>query len=139
MSDAEAIASLRQQLFDAFNRADVEGMAKTVSDDVMVMPPNQPNVVGKKALRTWWTEGLNAVQSHIELAPQELEVAGEWAYDRFDWTMETTPKGGGKTTRDNGTCVFIWRRQSDGSWLHARSIWNSDNQAAGPWSGASRS
>ncbi len=138
MSDAEAIASLRQQHLDAFNRADADEMAKTVSTDVMVMPPNQPNVAGEQAVRSWWTVGFDTAESRIETSSQELEVAGDWAYDRFDWTMDTTPRGGGTATRDNGTAVWIWRRRPDGAWLLARAIWNSDNQTTGLWSGAAR-
>ncbi len=139
VSDAEAIASLRQKFVAAFNRADVEGMADMVTDDVVTMPPNQPAVVGKDATRSWWSEGFDAARSHLEVSAQELEVAGDWAFDRLDWTMETTPTGGGETTRDNGKSVWIWRQQPDGSWQIARSIWNSDNEVPGLWSGAPRS
>ena len=138
MTDADAIATLLQEHFDAFNRADIEGMAKMVTDDAVAMPPNQPPVVGKDAFRSWLRAGLDAARSHLEFSLQEVEVAGEWAFDRFDWTMETTPTGGGETTRDNGKCVWICRRQPDESWLIARSIWNSDNEVTGPWSGAPR-
>jgi len=139
LNDAETIAALRKEHIDAFDGSDLEGMVKMVSDDVVVMAPNLPALHGKEAVRSWWKEGFEAARSHFGFSPTELEVAGDWAFDRFAWTMETTPNGGGKTTRDNGDCVWIWKKGPNGSWLLARAIWNSDNLAPGIWSGASRS
>ncbi len=139
MNDAEAIAALRKRHIDAFNRTDLEGMASVVSEDVVVMAPNLPPFEGKSAARSWWQAGFEAAHSHFGFTPTELEVAGGWAFDRFAWSMETTPSTGGPITRDNGDCVWIWRKGSDGAWLIARAIWNSDNEATGIWSGTSRS
>lgn len=138
MNDSDAIATLRKQHIDAFNRADAEGMASVVADYVILMPPNIPALEGKEAARAWWQGGFDAAQSHIGFTPTELAIAGDWAFDRFAWTMETTRTSGGEATRDNGDCVWIWRKGLDGSWLLARAIWNSDNEATGIWSGASR-
>jgi ketosteroid isomerase-like protein len=32
--------------------------------------------------------------------------------------------------------VWIWRRESDGAWMVASAVWNSDLATAGLWSGA---
>ena len=138
MGDVEAITSARQSWTDAFNRADIEGMAAIVAEDCISKPPNEPPVVGREASRSWWQKGLDAATAHVEFSPQELEVAGDWAFDRFDFTMETTLTGASETVTDNGGCIWIWRRQPDDSWLMARAIWNSDNEATGVWTGAGR-
>jgi len=65
MKDAEAIASGRKQHIDAFNRIDIEDMASVVTDDVVVMAPNFPPVVGKAAARSWWKQGFAAGASHF--------------------------------------------------------------------------
>jgi ketosteroid isomerase-like protein len=120
-------------------REQAAGMASIVAEDVVTMPPNLPALEGKKALRVWWQAGFDAARSLFGFTPTGLVIAGEWAIDRFAWTMGTTPSSGGETTRDNGDCLWIWRKNSDGSWLLARAIWNSDNAATGMWAGASRS
>ena len=138
MSDTESIAKAREEFVSAFNRPDIEKMADLLADDHIGMPPNQPALVGIDASRSWWKEGFDAASSRLEISPQELEIAGSWAFDRFDWTMETTPTGAGETVHDNGKCVWIWRREPDGAWKLARAIWNSNNEATGVWSGAPR-
>jgi len=50
--------------------------------------------------------------------PQELQVVGDWAFDRFDWTMETIPGSGGPTTAIMGSaCGFgIGKSTVHGRW-----------------------
>ena len=138
MSDSAAITQLRGNFIAAFNRQDIDAMAEYATDDLVGMPPNQPALVGIDASRAWWSEGFKLARSRFTASSKEIEVAGDWAFDRFDWTMETTPTGGGESVHDNGNCVWISRREPDGAWKLARAIWNSDNEATGVWSGASR-
>lgn len=138
MSDSAAVTKLRDDFIAAFNRQDIDAMAKLTADDMVGMPPNQPAIVGIDASRAWWREGFQVARSRFEASSREIEVLGDWAVDRFDWTMESTPAGGGATSKDKGKCVWISRKQSDGSWKLARAIWNSDEPMPGIWSGAAR-
>jgi len=138
VSDEEAIAAARQEHIDAFNRQDIDTMSRTATDDALMMPPNQSPIVGIEALQSWWREGFGAATSVFGFTPQELIVGDGWAYDRFDWSMETRSKSTDETTKDNGGCVWMWKQQIDGSWLLARGIWNSANEATGIWSGSPR-
>jgi ketosteroid isomerase-like protein len=75
----------------------------------------------------------------VTFIPQEIQIGGDWAIDRFTWSTDTTPVGGGTSSNDKGKCIWIWRRQRDGSWKVARAIWNSDNPVPGTvWSGTPR-
>ena len=134
MTDQETIAKLRNEWVTAFNSADIDAIAGIFAQDAVSMPPNEPALVGKEASLNWIKQGFSTAGSKIGVTPRELEVSSDWAIDRFDWTMDTIPLGGGQTTHDNGKCVWVWRSDA-GSWKVARSIWNSDNAAAGMWSG----
>jgi ketosteroid isomerase-like protein len=138
MSEADTIAALRKKHIDGFNRQDQEAMASTSSNETVIMAPNQPAVIGLDAARSWWSSGFDLADAHFSYEPQELEIEGDLAVDRFHWTMETTPKSGGETTRDDGDCIWVWRRGTDGSWRISHAIWNSDNRSPGIWSGAPR-
>jgi ketosteroid isomerase-like protein len=61
--------------------------------------------------------------------PEEVEVAGDWA---FIWGTESfvlVPQAGGAAIRMQGKGMTILRRQSDGSWKFARGINNTLPQA----------
>ena len=137
MSDAEVIANERERFITAFNETDIETMSQVAAADLIGMPPNEAPVVGIEASRTWWQQGFDAGTSVFKATQQELEIRDDRAMDRFTWTMDFTPTGGGDTAHDQGTCVWLWRREADGTWKIARAIWNSDNPMPGQWSGGS--
>src|SRR5262249_20649643 len=58
--------------------------------------------------------------------PERLELMGDVAMDRHRWALDSLPKRGGRPVHDEGKGIWIWRRQVDGSWKIAHSIWNSD-------------
>jgi ketosteroid isomerase-like protein len=139
MNDAQTIRQQADRLAAAFNRADAEAVSDLATNDVVSMPPNQPPILGLVAARSWWKEGFRVAASHVDFSIQELNVVGDWAMGPYTWTMETRPTGGGATGTDNGHGFWVWRRQADGSWKLALSIWNSDNPVPGTmWSGAGR-
>src|SRR5262249_7561841 len=111
-------------------------MAALLTDDHIGMPPNRPPVRGKDASREYWREGIAAATSRFAVASEELEIVGDLAVDQFRWTIDSTPRTGGGPIHDEGKCIWLWRRQTDGSWKVARAIWNSDLASAGLWSGA---
>ena len=133
MSDVEAIHELRTSFVEAFNRADMEAMARHLTDDSVGMPPKAVPQEGIEAQKAAWAVGFQAGTSHFTVTPIEVDVAGDLAVDRFHWAVEVTPHGGGDPIRDEGNCVWIDRRQPDGSWKVARAIWNSTQERSGPW------
>jgi ketosteroid isomerase-like protein len=133
--DADIISQRRHEHIEAFNRRDIAAMSRTVTEDSIAMPPNQPPLTGRDSLEAWWAEGFEAAQSKFSHVAQELLLDQSWAFDRFEWRMETRSSSGQYHT-DNGNCVWLWEKQHDGSWLLARSIWNSVNQSPGVWSGS---
>jgi len=135
-AERAAISARRAEFVDAFNREDLQRMAALLTDDHVGMPPNRPPLHGARASIDYWREGMAAARSRFVVVPQDLSVAGEVAVDRFDWTVDSAPRTGGAPFHDEGKCVWIWQRESDGTWRVARAIWNSDLAAAGLWSGA---
>lgn len=54
----------------------------------------------------------------------ELELAGDWAFERLAYAMTLTPVDGGEATTMSGTGFHVYERQADGSWKIAYDIWN---------------
>ena len=70
---------------------------------------------------------LTAFRAEFSLDVQEVEVTGQrWAFERGGYTIVLTPATGGAAIRDSGKYITIYARQTDGSWLIARDICNSN-------------
>src|SRR5215467_11728051 len=52
-ADRQAIGRLREQEIATFSSGDVEKLLGLLTGDVVVMPPNEPTVVGSEAARAW--------------------------------------------------------------------------------------
>lgn len=104
---------------------DVEKIISYWTDDALVVPPGQPVVEGKAAIRTFVVESLKIpgfkihwVSQHVSFSPD-----GQLAYMRG--TNETTVPGpDGKLMTLHGRGVTVWRREPDGQWRCAVDIWN---------------
>ena len=131
MTDSETIAARRSDFVTALNDANIDALLQMVTGDHVAMPPNEPTISGLEATEASWRQGFGAASLHVTFFPGELQVTGDWAFDRFTWTVDTTPTGGGERVRDEGKSIWIWQRQSGGTWKVAREIWNSDKVAPG--------
>jgi len=105
---------------------DVERELSFVTDDAVYAPPGGPDVVGKAALRTWWTsrEATDSLEV-FELDPGEIVVAGDLAYSRGTSTSRFRNRRTGQISNQVVRHLDILRRQPDGRWLISRHIRNS--------------
>ena len=55
-----------------------------------------------------------------------MQLFGDFAFVRGDFSATLTPKAGGEPTLDTGKWMGLWQRQADGSWKIAADIFNSD-------------
>jgi ketosteroid isomerase-like protein len=104
---------------------DVEKIISYWSDDALVMPPGQPSLEGKAALRSFVTDSLKIPGFQIRWKSDKVSFSpdGKLAYMRG--TNETTVTGSdGAPTTLHGRAVTIWRRDSDGQWRCVVDIWN---------------
>jgi len=97
-----------------------------VTTDVVLMPPNQPGLKGKAAVRAWYDQFLAQLRtSDLIITDREVLIGGEWATElaTFEWVV--APVGGGPAVTDRGSYVQVWHHEPGGRWLFAREIWNS--------------
>jgi ketosteroid isomerase-like protein len=127
-SDRSAISANMDRWVAAFTAADINGLLADAAPDVMVFPPNQPGVNGAVALRQWHEDQMS--QTDITIThwhTEEIVGSGVFALQRFAYGLRVQPRAGGPAIEDRGMCFWIWRRESSGRWVIARSIWNSSN------------
>ena len=136
VNDKDIIERRRAEYVEAFNREDIAAMAGFAAADAVGMAPNRPAIRGLDAHRQFWREGFAAAKSLFFMFPDELDILGDVAIDQHHWVLDSMPKRGGRPIHDEGKGLWIWHRQTDGSWKIARGIWNSDLPRAGFQSGS---
>ena len=126
---------IREQLRawpSAAEAGDVERYLSFVTDDVLMLPPNETPLRGKQQLAKFLRGAFEVATFDITLhPPEELVVTGDWAYVRYRVQMAVNPKSGGANTALDRKYLDIWRRGADGIWRAHRHMWN-DNPASSP-------
>lgn len=98
-----------------------------------MMPPGEPPLRGKAAMRAWYDAFLSQYRtSSFVLADREVIVGESWAVviGAYEWALE--PRAEGDHFVDRGHYVQVWRHESDGRWLFVRELWNSTVPPATP-------
>jgi uncharacterized protein (TIGR02246 family) len=105
----------------AYNQGDAAGCTAVYAEDAMMLPPNQPMVRGKQAIKEFNQRMLDQVGGTISNRIVEASVEGDLAYQVGTYAITDTK------TPDQGKFVNIFRRQQEGSWKILVAIYNSDN------------
>lgn len=123
-----AIATFHQ----ALRSNDEDGVFAYVSDDVRLMPPAEPAIRGKTAMREWFAGFLSSYRTtSLVFSDCEIVVGDDWAVElgTYEWGLQ--PAAGGEAVVDRGNYIQLWKLHGDGQWRFEREIWNSSAAAAG--------
>jgi uncharacterized protein (TIGR02246 family) len=109
----------------AADGTDIEKIVSYWTDDAVVIPPGQPIVEGKAAIRTFVANSLKIPGFRIHWVSKGVSFSpdGQAAYMRSTNEM-TVPGSDGKVMTLHGRAVTVWRREPDGQWRCAVDIWN---------------
>ena len=132
VSDLEAITALSEENVAAINASDVSTLLGEFTDDVVFLPMDQPPVVGKAAFEAWVRPIYEQYDFEIEGTIKEVVVAGDWAFEWGLMTGTVRPLAGGEDTQIDAKYVYVYERQSDGSWKCAYDIVSSNVPSALP-------
>jgi ketosteroid isomerase-like protein len=93
------------------------------------MPPNQPVLRGKDALKTFYDDLLKSGATDLKLDVTEVSGHGPLAYQSGSYEMDVKPSSG-PMVHDRGKYLFI-ARKLNGAWRYEYMVWNSDLPPAG--------
>jgi uncharacterized protein (TIGR02246 family) len=104
---------------------DLEQTVSYWTDDVYMMPPGGPAMVGKEALRRYVAGAFTIPDFSITWVTDHIWVAksAEVAYAVGTDTLRMTSPDG-KPVVEHNKAVAVWRKGADGSWKCAVDIWN---------------
>ena len=95
------------------------------AEEATLMPPNQPSVQGRTAIKGW-AESRGATYSDMTLSPLEIDGEGGVAVSRGSYSSTFQSEGASAEVTNNGKWIFVWKKQSDGSWKLWWATWNSN-------------
>ena len=132
-ADIEAVTSAIEAVWDEYEASlsagDVDRWVELWTDEGIQLPPGEPAVVGKEAIRERNKAALTDLfDIEMSITNEEVQVGGEWAVARGVYSASLTPKAGGDSIPIDGKFMTILQRQPDGTWKIHRDIYNSNEQ-----------
>ncbi len=120
----EAILDADRTWVRAFNQGDVERLTSIYAPDVILMPPGEPEVIGRPAAHRWLTGFLATYSAHQQLDNVEVARERTLGFVRGHFALRLTHRQTGEILEEHGKHLVIWRQGDGGSWLAWRDIWN---------------
>jgi len=123
--DVAAIKALGPALDEAALAGDWDAVVALFTEDGEWMGPNGPTIQGHSAMTEWIESTVMTVTEHkIEFV--EVDGYGDMAYAKGTYVETYSVESVEEPIKDEGKVLTILRKQSDGSWLFAIWMWNSD-------------
>jgi ketosteroid isomerase-like protein len=122
--DAGAIRQQNDTFVAAFNTKDVPKILELYAENSVFMPPNEPIIRGKDALKNFFTDLFKRGATNLRLDIAEVSGHGPLAYQSGTYEVDYKPATG-TPSRDRGKYLFVLRRMAIG-WKYEYTMWNSD-------------
>lgn len=96
---------------------DLERVLPFWADDATILPPGEPAIVGKEAIRQYVSGAFATPGFSITWKTEKVEVSmsGDLAYSTGSDRISVTVHDGKPMTQENRG-VVIWKKQPDGRW-----------------------
>ncbi|HEX2644444.1 MAG TPA: nuclear transport factor 2 family protein [Thermoanaerobaculia bacterium] len=96
--DRGSIGVTRDNYVAAVRDGNLEAMMGLWAEDGVLMPPDQPAVSGKDAIRAWYQNLLGSFVAEATLRSAETQIGAEWSFDRGTYTLTLRPKAAAPVT-----------------------------------------
>lgn len=122
--DIAAIKKLAQDWNTGWDRSDTEALLSLYTNDPVLMPQGQPEVIGRDAIRSLYSSLFAEFTVKGNGRVVKVEASGNLGFFWSSYTLTATPIAGGDQIKGEGRSVFIVKRQDDNSWKIALLIDN---------------
>ena len=126
--DAGSIRQQSDAFVAAFNEKQTPKILEMYAENSVFMPPNQPIIRGREALKNFYDDMLNKQgAANLRLNVDEVSGHGPIAFQSGTYEMDLKP-GSAAASRDRGKYLFVLRKMggTNGSWKYEYTMWNSD-------------
>lgn len=109
------IRTTTERWLSAVREGDFDALTELYTVDAVVMPPNQPAVEGRDAIRDWFASGPQL--EDVELQILEVDGHEKLAFVRGQYVMRLVPAEGARAVVDTGKYIEVRHRVATGDWL----------------------
>lgn len=129
-ADIAAINAVREMEVSTLLSGDMTMPYAT--DDIIVMPPNEPIVTGREAAIAWGEAFRRAATvESLDYDKTDISVSGDLAVEHYTGRVTMRMEGSEEPTTETVKGVHVYRKQADGSWKMTMDVWNADAPAEG--------
>jgi len=122
---AAEVRAVAEGIIAADNARDLDRVLGYYAEDAVLMPPNEPPVQGKSAIRPRYESLFAQFDPAIESRIDEIRVDRDWAFVAGGNGGRLAPRDGGTPRLLNDAWVMVLRRSGAHDWKIARLIWHS--------------
>jgi uncharacterized protein (TIGR02246 family) len=124
----EAITDVLAKYNDALNASSTDAVMRVYAEEGVFMAPYSPSAVGSEALRKAYDAVFKAITLNVKFTIAEIvDLAPEWAFARTNSAGTTLDHATGTRSVEANQELFIFRKDSGGSWKIARYSFSSTN------------
>jgi uncharacterized protein (TIGR02246 family) len=123
----QAIRNVAEKWEAAINSGDIDTIMSFYSEDAVKIPPNEPRVLGKEAIRDGYQKLFEKYTHKEDHVVTDIKVNGDLAFTNTTWSLIATPKDGGESTKHRGNWIRIFGQQPDGSWKVIYMMWSDES------------
>jgi uncharacterized protein (TIGR02246 family) len=123
-ADRKGIQDVTDRWLKAMENNDSTAVAALYTEDAMLLPPNEPVVKGRAAIRHYLGQFPKITSFKAPLV--DIDGSGNLAYARGTYEVTLMPPGAKTPVKDSGKFIEIRRKEPDGSWLILLDLWNPD-------------
>src|SRR2546423_14615933 len=125
--DKTEITALIRQYASAITAGDAAAWIATLADDVVIQPPDHPQIDGRAAATAWGKQSFfDPFQMHLDFRIDQIEVFGDYAFGRGQSTLNLTLLHGVAMMPTRGTFMNLFKREPTRSWRYACAAFNFD-------------
>lgn len=115
-----ALNKLAAEFQAAYNAKDAAKLASLYAEDAVVMPPNEPMVKGRSAIRAMLEKDFKEGNVSLKITPTHSAITGDSAHE-VGTVAVTLPDG--KVSNEKYVTLF---KRVGGEWKIAYDIWNTN-------------
>jgi ketosteroid isomerase-like protein len=128
-ADVAAVEAMVVELDKVTGEGDLGALLSFLTEDFVSLPPGESPIAGKEALRAHHGPLFDAFELDVVRQPVETTALGEVVVQWGNGRGSFRPKAGGDAIPLDQKYLFVFRKQSDGSFKIWRAIFN-DNAPA---------